>query len=67
MHINNIHRWIILWYRLVIMNFIIQLYEKKLVITGRDTGATGAAYTEYLMETMTDPNLEARYNDYNQG
>lgn len=26
--------------------------EKKLVITGRDTGATGAEFTDYLMETI---------------
>ncbi len=26
--------------------------EKKLVITGRDTGATGAAFADYIMETI---------------
>ncbi|NMB44274.1 MAG: isocitrate/isopropylmalate dehydrogenase family protein, partial [Clostridiales bacterium] len=26
--------------------------EKKLVITGRDTGATSAEYADYLMETI---------------
>ena len=39
-------------------------YEKKLVMTGRDTGCTGAEYAEYLMETMEDPNLEKRWKDY---
>lgn len=27
--------------------------EKKLVITGRDTGATGAEFADYIMETIT--------------
>jgi len=39
-------------------------YEKKLVMTGRDTGCTGAEYAEYLMETMEDPNLEKRWKEY---
>jgi isocitrate dehydrogenase (NAD+) len=26
--------------------------EKKLVITGRDTGATGAEFADYVMETI---------------
>lgn len=28
--------------------------EKKLVITGRDTGATGAEFADYIMETITN-------------
>jgi len=36
-------------------------YEKKMVITGRDTGCTGAEYAEYLMETIQDPKLEERW------
>lgn len=39
-------------------------YEKKLVMTGRDTGATGRQYAEYLMETMTSPDLEDRLKGY---
>lgn len=39
-------------------------YEKKLTITGRDTGATGEAYAQYLMDTLSDPELENRYADY---
>jgi isocitrate dehydrogenase (NAD+) len=35
-------------------------YEKKLVMTGRNTGATGRQYAEYLMETIHDPQLFAR-------
>ena len=36
-------------------------YEKKLVITGRSTGATGSAFTEYLMATIEDPQLESKW------
>jgi isocitrate dehydrogenase (NAD+) len=39
-------------------------FEKKIAITGRDTGATGAEYAQYLMETMTDPKLEERWKSY---
>lgn len=38
------------------------LYEKKLVITGRDTGATGSEYADYIMETLSDDNLEEKWN-----
>lgn len=34
-------------------------FEKKLVITGRDTGATGEAYTKYLLEWINNPALAA--------
>ncbi|MFX1477921.1 MAG: isocitrate/isopropylmalate family dehydrogenase [Promethearchaeota archaeon] len=39
-------------------------YEKKVVLTGRDTGATGEEYAKYLMETLQDPNLEEKWNGY---
>lgn len=39
-------------------------YEKKLVITGRNTGATSAQFGEYLMQTVEDPNLEAKWDAY---
>ena len=39
-------------------------YEKKLTITGRDTGTTGEAFGDYLMETMQDPNLKDKWNSY---
>ncbi len=39
-------------------------YEKKLVITGRSTGATGTAFTDYLMETLQDPKLKGRWDAY---
>lgn len=41
-------------------------FEKKLVITGRDTGATGADYAQYLMDTMVDPTLEDRWNEFQE-
>ena len=39
-------------------------YEKKLVMTGRDNGATGPAFCEYVMRTLDDPNLETRWQGY---
>jgi isocitrate dehydrogenase (NAD+) len=39
-------------------------YEKKLVITGRDTGATGAEFANYLMETLQDPGLKEKCEAY---
>ncbi|MCH9038196.1 MAG: isocitrate/isopropylmalate dehydrogenase family protein [Chloroflexi bacterium] len=40
------------------------LYERKLVMTGRDTGSTSAAFGEYIMKTVEDPNVEARWDEY---
>jgi isocitrate dehydrogenase (NAD+) len=37
------------------------LYEKKLVLTGRETGATGSEYANYVMETLSNPNLDTVY------
>ena len=42
-------------------------YEKKLVMTGRSTGATGRDFCDYIMNTMADPNLKARWEQYQQG
>jgi isocitrate dehydrogenase (NAD+) len=39
-------------------------YEKKVVLTGRDTGATGEEYAKYLLETIQDPNLEQKWKSY---
>ena len=39
-------------------------YEKKVVLTGRDTGATGEEYAKYIMETLQDPNLEQKWKVY---
>jgi isocitrate dehydrogenase (NAD+) len=39
-------------------------YEKKLVVTGRPTGATGEDFTNYLMETIQDPKLQEKWEGY---
>ncbi len=39
-------------------------FEKKLVMTGRDTGATGNQFADYVMETMQRPDLEAVWQKY---
>ena len=39
-------------------------YEKKLVITGRTNGATGKAFTDYLMEWIVSPKLEETWKGY---
>ena len=35
--------------------------EKKLVITGRDTGAKGSEFADYIMETLAAPDLEQKW------
>ncbi|MCW4037205.1 MAG: isocitrate/isopropylmalate family dehydrogenase [Candidatus Bathyarchaeota archaeon] len=44
---------------------ICSLYEKKLAVTGRSNGASGAAFADYIMETVQDPNLQQRWQSYN--
>lgn len=39
-------------------------YEKRLVMTGRDTGCTGREFAQYVMETMQDKTLAERWGDY---
>jgi isocitrate dehydrogenase (NAD+) len=39
-------------------------YEKKLTMTGRDTGATGEKFAKYIMETLQDPNLDQKWQSY---
>ena len=36
-------------------------HEKKLVITGRDNGATAEEFGNYLMETTTDPDIKSKW------
>ncbi len=38
-------------------------YEKKLVMTGRDTGATTAEFGDYVVDTVRDSTLESRWNE----
>ena len=43
---------------------ICSLYEKKLIVTGRSNGASGAAFADYVMKTVQNPNLKHRWQDY---
>ncbi len=42
-------------------------FEKKLIMTGRATGATGRDFCNYILQTMEDPDLENRWNEYQKG
>jgi hypothetical protein len=39
-------------------------FEKKLVLTGRNTGASAPEFVAYLSETMNDPRLAERWKGY---
>ena len=39
-------------------------FEKKLVMTGRSTGATGDEFADYVMETIQRPDLEEAWQSY---
>ncbi|MFW6022505.1 MAG: isocitrate/isopropylmalate family dehydrogenase [Halanaerobiaceae bacterium] len=39
-------------------------FEKKLVMTGRDTGANGDEYAKYIMDTLQDENLKEKWESY---
>jgi len=39
-------------------------YEKKMVITGRSDGVTGAEFADYVMKTIQDPELESKWQSY---
>ena len=39
-------------------------YERKIIMTGRDTGATSAEFGLYLMETVADSTLDDRWQEY---
>jgi isocitrate dehydrogenase (NAD+) len=39
-------------------------YEKKLVITGRSTGATAQQLGDYVLDTVADSKLDARWEGY---
>ena len=39
-------------------------YERKVVMTGRDTGATSVEFGDYLMSTVEDPKVESRWDEY---
>ena len=42
-------------------------YEKKLVITGRPTGATGADFANYVMDWIVSPKLKETWEGYVKG
>ena len=39
-------------------------YEKKRVITGRDTGCTGEEFTKYLLEWIENPEIEKKWKEF---
>jgi isocitrate dehydrogenase (NAD+) len=39
-------------------------HEKKVVLTGRSDGVTGAEFADYVMETLQNPDLEAKWKGY---
>jgi isocitrate dehydrogenase (NAD+) len=39
-------------------------FERKLVITGRPTGAKGSEFADYLLEALRDPRLEEKWESY---
>jgi isocitrate dehydrogenase (NAD+) len=39
-------------------------FEKRLVMTGRSDGATGADFADYILELVADPALERRWDEY---
>ncbi len=39
-------------------------YERKLSITGRDTGSSGKEFGDYLMETVESADLDSRWEGY---
>jgi len=40
------------------------MYERRLEMTGRDTGANCDEFGDYVMETVEDPTLAARWREY---
>ncbi|NQT32473.1 MAG: isocitrate/isopropylmalate dehydrogenase family protein [Candidatus Omnitrophica bacterium] len=42
-------------------------FEKKIVTTGRDTGATGEEVTSYLLDWVDNPDLENKWQEYTEG
>ncbi len=42
-------------------------FEKRLAMTGRSDGADGAAYAQYVLDTVKDPGLEEKWKGYKEG
>ena len=43
------------------------MYEKRLVINGRDSGATSEEYGKYILETIKNPELNTIWHQYSHG
>ncbi|MFW6195354.1 MAG: isocitrate/isopropylmalate family dehydrogenase [Chloroflexota bacterium] len=43
---------------------ICSYYERKVVTTGRSTGATGQEFGKYVLDTVRDPKLESRWQEF---
>jgi isocitrate dehydrogenase (NAD+) len=43
---------------------ICAIYEKKIKVTGRDNGATGEEFAKYIMDTLQDPELKQKWENY---
>ena len=39
-------------------------YERKVVMTGRDTGATSQEYGDYVMSTVENANVDSIWQNY---
>jgi isocitrate dehydrogenase (NAD+) len=39
-------------------------FERKLVVTGRPSGAKGSVFTDYILDTIQDPRLEKKWRGY---
>ena len=46
------------------MRKVCGMYERRLKMTGRDTGANCNEFGDYVMETVEDPTLESRWEAY---
>jgi isocitrate dehydrogenase (NAD+) len=40
------------------------LFERKLVVTGRASGAKGSDFTDYVLDTIQDPRLEKKWRGF---
>lgn len=43
---------------------ICSLFERKIQVTGRPGGATGAEFAEYIVETLQSPDLASKWQSY---
>jgi isocitrate dehydrogenase (NAD+) len=43
---------------------ICDLFERKITVTGRPDGATASQFGDYVISTLADPRLDARWLAY---